>query len=56
LAAEMEEREQNTFQRRLKEAHLPKLKTLDEFHFGSVPRIAVGKLKELAEGGYIDSS
>ena len=32
LAAEMEEREQNTIQRRLKEAHLPKIKTLEEFN------------------------
>ena len=31
LAVEMEEREQNTIQRRLKEAHLPKVKTLEEF-------------------------
>lgn len=53
LAAEMEEREQNTIQRRLKEAHLPKVKTLDEFQFSAAPHIAASKLKELAEGGYI---
>jgi DNA replication protein DnaC len=54
LAAEMEEREQNTIQRRLKEAHLPKVKTLDEFNFSSAPHISVSKLKELAEGTYIE--
>ena len=54
LAAEMEEREQNTIQRRLKEAHLPKLKTLDEFQFSAAPHIAASKLKELADGGYIE--
>ena len=53
LAAEMEEREQNTIQRRLKEAHLPKLKTLEDFNFSSAPQISAGRLKELAEGGYI---
>lgn len=54
LSLEMEERERNTVERRLREAHLPKLKTLDEFHFSSAPHIAASKLKELAEGGYID--
>ena len=28
-------------------------KTLDEFNFSSAPHIPAGKLKELAEGGYI---
>lgn len=50
----MEEREHNTVERRLKEAHLPKLKTLDEFRFSEAPHIAASKLKELSEGTYID--
>ena len=54
LSAEMEEREQNTIERRLKEAHLPKVKTLDEFHFSETPHIAASKLKDLASGSYID--
>jgi DNA replication protein DnaC len=54
LSTEMEERERNTVERRLREAHLPKVKTLDEFNFSSAPHIAASKLKELAEGGYID--
>jgi DNA replication protein DnaC len=54
LAVEMEEREQNTIQRRLKEAHLPKVKTLEEFQFSAAPHIAASKLKELAEGSYIE--
>lgn len=53
LAAEIEEREHNLVQRRLKDARLPKTKTLDEFNFSSAPHIPAGKLKELAEGGYI---
>jgi DNA replication protein DnaC len=54
LAAEMEEREQNTVQRRLKDAHLPKVKTLDEFQFSAAPHIAASKLKELVGGSYIE--
>jgi DNA replication protein DnaC len=54
LGAEMEEREQNTIKRRLKEAHLPNVKTLDEFQFTAAPNIAASKLKELANGGYIE--
>ena len=54
LAAEMEEREQNTVQRRIKEAHLPKVKTLEEFQFSAAPHIAASKLRELAEGSYIE--
>ena len=53
LAAEIEEREHNLVQRRLKDARLPKTKTLDEFNFSSAPHIPAGKLKELAEGDYI---
>ncbi|MBV9612858.1 MAG: IS21-like element helper ATPase IstB, partial [Acidobacteriaceae bacterium] len=54
LGAEMEEREQNAIQRRLKEAHLPKVKTLDEFQFTATPHIAASQLKELADDGYIE--
>lgn len=53
LATEIEEREQKTIQRRLKEAHLPKVKTLDEFQFSVTPHISASKLKELADGSYI---
>lgn len=53
LSAEIEEREHNLAQRRLKDARLPKTKTLDEFSFSSAPHIPAGKLRELAEGGYI---
>ena len=56
LSAEIDEREHNLIQRRLKEARLPKTKTLDEFNFSSAPHIPAGKLKELAEGSYIASA
>jgi len=54
LQAELEEREQKTIIRRIKEAHLPKVKTLEEFDFSQAPAISVSKVRELAEGGYIE--
>jgi len=33
LTAEIEERERNTIDRRIKEAHLPRVKTLEEFDY-----------------------
>ena len=54
LAAELEEREQNTVARRISEAHLPKVKTLEEFDFGEAPVVSATKIRELAEGGYIE--
>ena len=54
LTAELEERERNTVARRLKEAHLPRLKTLDEFDFHQAPLISPSRLQELAQGGYLE--
>lgn len=53
LWAELEERERHTIARRLREAHLPRLKTLDEFDFGQAPRVSPTRLQELAQGDYI---
>ena len=53
LAAEVDERERHAIARRLKEAHLPRLKTLDEFEFGSASPVAATQMRELADGGYI---
>jgi len=53
LAAELEERERNAIARRLKEAHLPRVKTLDEFDFAQAPAVSPTRLADLAEGGYI---
>jgi DNA replication protein DnaC len=39
LAVELEERERNTIARRIKDAHLPRTKTLDEFDFSKAPQI-----------------
>jgi DNA replication protein DnaC len=56
LAAELEEREHNTVTRRLQEAHLPKVKTLEEFDFETAPHISAALIRNLAEGGYLNRS
>src|SRR5213594_901894 len=53
LRAELEEREQLAVQRRIWEAHLPRVKTMEEFDFSQAPQISAGQVLELAEGGYI---
>jgi len=54
LATEVDERERHAIDRRLKDAHLPRLKTLDEFDFGQAPHIPAGRVRALADGGYLD--
>jgi DNA replication protein DnaC len=54
LTAEIEERERNTIDRRIKEAHLPRVKTLDEFDYAQTPMVTAAKMRDLAEGGYIE--
>jgi DNA replication protein DnaC len=54
LAAELEERERNTIERRIKEAHLPRVKTLEEFDSAQSPNGSAAKMRELAEGGYLE--
>jgi DNA replication protein DnaC len=54
LAAELEERERRAIDRRIKEAHLPRVKTLDEFDFPQAPMVSPTRMSELAEGGYIE--
>ncbi|MGH9476549.1 MAG: IS21-like element helper ATPase IstB [Terriglobales bacterium] len=54
LASEVEERERRAVERRLQEARLPRLKTLDEFDFDQSPQIAAARMRELASGSYIE--
>ena len=54
LGAEIEAREAGAVLRRIKDAHLPKVKTLEEFDFSQAPVISATKIRELAEGGYIE--
>jgi DNA replication protein DnaC len=53
LVAELEERARNTVSRRVREAHLPRVKTLEEFDFAQTPQISPTKIQELARGDYI---
>jgi len=54
LAAEIEERESNAIDRRIREAHLPRVKTLEEFDYSQSPQVTAAKMRDLAEGGYIE--
>ena len=56
LQAELEERETNTVQRRLREARLPRMKTLEEFDFSQAPKVSAVQMQELAQGGYIETA
>jgi DNA replication protein DnaC len=53
LEAEVEEREKNVVARRMKDAHFPKVKTLDEFDFETASHLPAARLRKLAEGDYI---
>ena len=53
-AAEIEERERNTIERRIREAHLARVKTLEEFDFTQCPHASAAQLRDLGEGGYIE--
>jgi DNA replication protein DnaC len=54
LAAELEDRERRSIDRRIKEAHLPRVKTLDEFDFRQAPTVSPTQLSELVQGGYLE--
>jgi DNA replication protein DnaC len=41
-------------ERRIREAHLPKTKTLEEFDFSQAPKISAAQMRDLADGGYIE--
>lgn len=56
LAMESEERDRHAIQNRIRDAQLPRMKTLEEFDFGQAPRIPAVRVRELAEGGYIGRS
>src|SRR3569623_599864 len=56
LAMECEERDRHAIQNRIREAQLPRMKTLEEFDFAQAPQIPAAKIRELADGGYIARS
>jgi DNA replication protein DnaC len=53
LSAEVEEREQNAAARRIKEAHFPKVKTLDDFDFHVAQHLPATLIRQLSEGAYL---
>jgi len=56
LSAEVEDRERRTIERRLKEARLPRIKTLEEFDFAESKKVSAAEIAQLAKGEYIDRS
>jgi DNA replication protein DnaC len=56
LGAEVEDRHQHAVARRIKDAHFPKVKTLEEFAFCDAPHLPVAQIRNLAEGGYLSRS
>jgi DNA replication protein DnaC len=56
LALECEERDRHAIQNRLRDAQLPRVKTLEEFDFAQAPHLPAAKIRDLAEGGYIERS
>ena len=56
LAMECEERDRHAIENRIREAQLPRMKTLEEFDFAQAPQISAARIRELADGGYIERS
>jgi len=54
LAIECEERDRHAIDNRIRDAQLPRMKTLEEFDFAQAQQISAARIRELAEGGYID--
>ncbi|MCU1262913.1 MAG: putative insertion sequence ATP-binding protein [Bryobacterales bacterium] len=50
LAMECEERDRHAIANRIRDAQLPRLKTLEDFDFNKAPQIPAAKIRELAEG------
>ena len=53
LAAEVDARERRAIARRVQEAHLPRLKLLEDFDFSAASQVSAARLHPLAEGGYL---
>jgi DNA replication protein DnaC len=54
LVAELEERQARAVARRLKEAHLPRIKTLEEFDFTRAVTLSASQILSLATGSYLE--
>jgi DNA replication protein DnaC len=51
---ECEERDRHAITNRIRDAQLPRVKALEEFDFAQARQIPAAKIRELAEGGYIE--
>src|SRR5450432_1402785 len=49
LAMECEERDRHAIANRIRDAQLPRVKTLEEFDFTKAPQVPAAKIRELAE-------
>src|SRR5271170_4286702 len=56
LAMECEDRDRHAISNRIRDAQLPRMKTLEEFDFAQAPQISAARIRELAEGGYVERS
>src|SRR6266702_2373926 len=54
LSMEYEERDRHAIENRIRDAQLPRIKTLEEFDFAQAQQIPAARIRELAEGGYIE--
>jgi len=54
LEGELDERSGRAVARRLQEAHLPRIKTLEEFDFSKAASLSASQILSLAEGGYLE--
>jgi DNA replication protein DnaC len=54
LAIECEERDRHAIDNRIRDAQMPRLKTLEAFDFAQAPQIPAARIRDLAEGGYIE--
>jgi len=54
LEAERDEREANSVLMRLREARLPRVKTLEEFDFAKAEKLSATQILSLAAGGYLE--
>ena len=54
LAMECEERDRHAIENRIRDAQLPRVKTLEEFDFAQAPQIPAARIRQLAEGGFIE--
>jgi DNA replication protein DnaC len=54
LQTEVEDRERRSIELRIKDAHLPRMKTLEEFDFAQSPHIPASRIRAMAEGGYLE--